>query len=86
MQPFLIRVLERCRQRRHDLAAITEVAPNLSPLLLLADTLKATSRLDSLLELVKIERSLIDARKASKTVTMLLVEFSELVKVIQIGT
>lgn len=79
MKPFLVRVFERCRQRRHDLAAVTEVASNLSPLLLLAYTLEAAPSLDSLLEFVEIQRPLVNAWKARKTVAMLFMELGELV-------
>ena len=79
MKPFLVRVLERCRQGRHYLATIAEVAPNLSPLLLLANALEAAPGLDSFLELVEIKWPLIDAGEAGETVAMLLVEFGELV-------
>lgn len=49
MQPFLVGILQGRRQRRHDLATVTEIAANLSPLLLLANTLKASSGFDGFL-------------------------------------
>jgi hypothetical protein len=86
MQPLLIRVLERRGQRGHYLTAVAEVASNLGPLLAFADTLKAASFLDGLFELVEIQWPLVDTRKASETVAMLLVKFGELVQVVEIGT
>jgi len=79
MQPFLIRVLERRRQRRHYLAAVAEVSSNLSPLFMLADTLKAAPLLDSFFELVEVQGSLIHTGETGETVAMLFVEFRELI-------
>ena len=82
MQPFLIRVLERCRQRRHYLAAVAEVSSNLSPLLMLADTLKAAPLLDSFFELVEVQGPFIHTGETGEAVTMLFVEFGELIQII----
>lgn len=86
MEPLLIGVLQRRRQRGHDLPAVSEVAPNLGPFLLLADALKAASGLNSLLELVKVKRAFVHTRKARQVVAVLLVELGQLVEVVEIGT
>ncbi len=82
MEPFLIRVFQRGGQGRHDLAAVPEVAPYLSPLFLLAHTLEATSCFDGFLELVQIQWPLIDTGETCEAMAMLFVEFCELVQVI----
>jgi len=52
MEPLLIRVFQRCGQRRHDLAAVAQVSSNLSPLLQLTYLLKPASCIDRLFELI----------------------------------
>jgi hypothetical protein len=59
-EPFLIRVLQRRGQGRHDLAAVAQVSPDLCPFLVLADLLKSTPSLDGLFQSVEIERFLVD--------------------------
>lgn len=82
----MIRILERSGEGRHDFAAVAKVATNLSPLFELAHLFKTASSFDSFLELVQIERPLVDAWEASEIVAVLLVKFAELVEVIQICT
>lgn len=84
MQPPLIRVLEGCGQRRHDLATVAEIAADLCPLLILTNSLEAASDLDSLLQLVEVQRPLVNAGKAVEMGTVLLVELCELVQVMEI--
>lgn len=86
MQPFLIGILQRGRQRRHDLATVAEITSNLGPFLLFADTLKATPGLYSLFELVEIKWSLVHTREPSKAVAMLFVKLCKLIQIIQVGT
>ena len=75
VQPFLIGVLQRRGQRRHYFATVPKIAANLSPLLLFADTLEATSSLDGFFQLVQIKWALVDTWKSSEIVAVLLVEF-----------
>lgn len=85
-QPSLVGVLQGRRQRRHDLSTVAQVATNLGPLLELAYLLKATSSLDSLLQLVQVEGSFVDTRKSIEIGSLLLVEFGELVEVGEVRT
>ena len=82
VQPLLIRVLERRGERGHDLTTIPEIAPNFSPLLLLADALEAASGLNGFLEFIQIQGSLVDAREAIEVMSILLVELGELIEVV----
>lgn len=85
-QPLLIGVLERCRQRRHDLATITQVSPHLGPPLAFADCFKASLPFNRLLQAIQIERALVDAGKAIEVVAILFVELGELIKIVVVDT
>ena len=60
-QPFLIRVLERGRKRRHDFATVAEIAPDLSPSFGLAHMVEATLSLNRLFQAIQIQWAFVNA-------------------------
>ncbi len=84
MQPSLVGVFQGCGQRRHDLSTVAQVPSDFSPLLVFADALKAAANFDGFLEFVEIKRALVDAREAIEMSTILLVEFCQLVKIVEV--
>jgi len=80
-QPFLVRILERRRQGRHDLAAVAEIASYLCPFLLFANVLESTTSFDGLLEPIQVEWFLIDVWKAGKIRAALVVELGQSIKI-----
>ena len=81
-QPFLIRILERRRERRHDLAAVSKISSNFCPSLALAYCIKASFTLDGLFEAIQVKRTFIDRREAVEVVAILLVKSSELIEIV----
>lgn len=80
-EPLLVGVLEGCGQRRHDLATVPEVTANFSPLLELANLLKASATLDGLFQTVEIEGFLVDIGPPIQVIALLFVEFAKGIEV-----
>jgi hypothetical protein len=80
----LVGVFERCGQRRHDLSTISQISSNLRPFLVFADALEPAANFDGFLEFVQIQRAFVDARKAIEVRTILLVEFGQLVQIVEV--
>lgn len=84
LKPPLVRIFERRGEGGHDLAAIAQVATDLCPFFRFANGIEASTNLDGLFQFVQIERALIDAGESVEVGAVLLVEFGQLVEVIQI--
>ena len=84
LEPSLVGILERRRQRRHDLATVTQVATDFRPFFRLANRIEATARLHCFFQFEQIQGTLVDTWETVEVGAMLFMKLGQLVEVVQI--